>query len=135
MVMRRSVYQFAIVLLAALSLAFSPNLETPDLSTPQNSYQSFVGALKASNTDLLQRIATPTGMTSLMVLAKEGDFTQGLAGLASDLEASQLEFSEITEDIYFVSARTHSGVHKMEFTLEEPGWMLYHWQIGGGAGH
>lgn len=131
--MRRSVYYLAFVLFAALGLAFSGVNETPDLSTPQNSYRSFLNALKDSNTDQLQRVATPTGMTSLMVLAKEGDFTKGLSSLAEDLETSKLDFAEITEDIYFVSARSNSQTHKMEFTLEEPGWMLYHWQIGGGA--
>jgi hypothetical protein len=70
-----------------------------------------------------------------MVLAKEGDFTAGMPGLAQDLESSQLEWAEITEDIYFVSARLQGKVYKMEFTLEEPGWMLYHWQLGGGSGH
>ncbi|MEM1000020.1 MAG: hypothetical protein AAGN35_23400 [Bacteroidota bacterium] len=131
--MPRSVYHFVLILIAGLSLAFTRIGNTPDLSTPQTSYAAFVDALKSSNTDHLQRVATPTGMTSLMVLAEKGDFTAGLSGLAADLEGSHLEFAEITEDIYFVSAQAGESTHKMEFTREEPGWMLYHWQVGGGT--
>jgi hypothetical protein len=139
-VMSRIFYKFSLVAVAVWCLGFASvahngSTTSPDLTTPQNSYQTFINALKTSNTDLLKSVATPTGMTSLMVLAKEGDFTAGMPGLADELESSQLQWDEITEDIYFVAARVQGKVHKMEFTLEEPGWMLYHWQIGGGAGH
>lgn len=136
--MSRFFYTFSVIAVAVWCLGFATvsndnGSNTPDLSTPQNSYLTFVNALKTSNTDLLKSVATPTGMTSLMVLAEEGDFTAGMPGLAQELESSQVQWDEITEDIYFVAARVQGKVHKMEFTHEEPGWMLYHWQIGGGA--
>ena len=138
--MSRFLLKFTIIAVAVGCLGFASvnrinGTHTPDLSTPQNSYLTFVNALKTSNTDLLKSVATPTGMSSLMVLAEEGDFTAGMPGLAHELESSQVQWDEITEDIYFVAARVQGKVHKMEFTLEEPGWLLYHWQIRGGAGN
>ncbi|HEX2900759.1 MAG TPA: hypothetical protein VHS96_13645 [Bacteroidia bacterium] len=107
--------------------------QSPDLSTPQKSFAAFVDILKTGNASALDKVATPTGQVSLDALSESADFNEGLAELGKDLEASKPKWEEITEDIYFVSASVGDKVHKMEFTKEEPGWMLYHWQIGGGA--
>lgn len=118
----------------AFGFRFS-NLDNPDLSTPQKSYLAFVDILKAGNVEALPKVATHTGQSSLVALYSMEEFKNGMTGLGAELGGSTPEWSEITEDIYFASARVGQRLHKMEFTKEEPGWMLYHWQIGGGADH
>lgn len=105
----------------------------PDLSTPQKSFTAFVDILKAGNVSALPRVATPTGQISLVALYQNESYRDGMTVLGKDLAAAKTSWEEITEDIYFASAIVGQKVHKMEFTKEEPGWMLYHWQIGGGA--
>jgi hypothetical protein len=108
---------------------------SPDLSTPQKSFAAFVDILKAGNASALEKVATPTGQVSLVALYELADYSDGMAVLGKELESSHPKWEEITEDIYFASAKVGEKVHKMEFTKEEPGWMLYHWQIGGGSDH
>ena len=110
-----------------------PWLDAPDLSTPQKSFAVFVDILKSGNVSALSKVATPTGQVSLVALNQNDDYKAGMAVLGAELASSKPNWSEITEDIYFASAKVGEKVHKMEFTLEVPGWMLYHWQIGGGA--
>ena len=107
--------------------------DAPDLSTPQKSFAAFVDILKSGDAAALEKVATQTGQVSLDALSESADGNEGLTELGKELEASKPKWEEITEDIYFVSASVGQKVHKMEFTKEEPGWMLYHWQIGGGA--
>ncbi len=107
--------------------------DIPDLSTPQKSFIAFVDILKAGNVSALPRVATPTGQVSLVALYQDESYRDGMTVLGKDLAAAKTSWEEITEDIYFASAVVGQKVHKMEFTKEEPGWMLYHWQIGGGA--
>jgi hypothetical protein len=106
---------------------------TPDLSTPQKSFTAFVDILKSGNISQLSKVATETGQVSLVSLYQNQGDSDGLTILGKELGASKPRWEEITEDIYFASAHIGDKVHKMEFTKEEPGWMLYHWQIGGGA--
>lgn len=129
-------FTFLLLLGAAVwGFGFVSPTGSPDLSTPQNSFEAFVEALKSDNSAQLTHVATPTGLSSLDALDKNADYKEGMPKLATELEASKVEWAQITDDIYFVSASVNQKVHKMEFTLEEPGWMLYHWQIGGGVGH
>lgn len=107
--------------------------DTPDLSTPQKSFAAFVEVLKSGNVAALKNVATPTGRVSLVAICENSESKDGMAVLGKELEASTPQFEEITEDIYFASAKVGNDIHKMEFTKEEPGWMLYHWQIGGGS--
>ncbi len=106
---------------------------TPDLSTPQKSFSVFVDILMSGNAAALQKVATPTGQVSLITLYENDDAQQGMTVLGRELANAKTKWEEITEDIYFASAKVGDKMHKMEFTKEEPGWMLYHWQIGGGA--
>ena len=106
---------------------------TADLSTPQKSFSLFVDILISGNAAALQKVATPTGQTSLLTIYQEENAEAGMTTLGKQLAAANTKWEEITEDIYFASAKVGDKVHKMEFTKEEPGWMLYHWQIGGGA--
>ncbi len=106
---------------------------TPDLSTPQKSYSSFVEILQSGNVSALAKVATPTGQASLVALYQLEEYKAGMTVMGQDLAASEPTWSEITEDIYFASCKIGQKIHKMEFTKEEPGWMLYHWQVGGGA--
>ena len=107
--------------------------DIPDLSTPQKSFTVFVDILKSGNVSALPRVATPTGQVSLVALYQDQNYQEGMTVLGKELAAAKTSWEEITEDIYFASAVVGQKVHKMEFTKEEPGWMLYHWQIGGGA--
>jgi hypothetical protein len=117
-----------------LSFGFRPTgLDALDLSTPQKSFAVFVDILKAGNVSALPKIATPTGQVSLVALYQNAEYKDGMTVLGQDLATATTKWDEITEDIYFASAKVGDKVHKMEFTKEEPGWMLYHWQIGGGA--
>ena len=125
---------FLIVLIFPL-FAFIPanDVTSPDLSTPESSFESIVELLKSGETEQLESIATPTGIKSLVVLAQQSDYENGMTSLGEELDASELAWDEITEDIYFLTARGEGKVHKMEFTKEEPGWTVYHWQLGGGV--
>lgn len=105
----------------------------PDLSTPQKSYEVFVDILQSGDVDALPEVATTTGQVSLVALYKQEEYKEGMKVLGQELSNIEPHWDEITEDIYFATAVTGDRVHKMEFTKEEPGWMLYHWQIGGGA--
>jgi hypothetical protein len=124
-------------LLLAFSFAFwgfTPAHKAPlDLSTPQKSFEAFVEVLSQGKTEDLPAVATETGQVSLVALNEMSDYTEGMKTLGEELGHTQPEWSEITEDIYFASAKVGNKLHKMEFTKEAPGWMLYHWQIGGGA--
>lgn len=125
------------ILILAFSLAFfgfSPVSKSPlDLSTPQKSFDSFVEVLSQGNLEDLPNVATATGQVSLVALNEMTDYKEGIKTLGEELGNTKPEWSEITEDIYFASAKVGDKLHKMEFTKEAPGWMLYHWQIGGGA--
>ncbi|HHG83267.1 MAG TPA: hypothetical protein ENJ82_00835 [Bacteroidetes bacterium] len=133
--MHRKLSFLIIICITLLGFGFSRTTFSPDLSTPQNSFQSFVEVLKSGNSGQLHDVATPTGISSLTALSSDSDYKEGMPVLANELEASNVEWSQITDDIYFVKAKINNKVHKMEFTLEEPGWMLYHWQLGGGVSH
>ena len=125
----------SVLLLAAVLLFSAAALPTdrPDLSTPENAYKALVTALKNSDTEALRGVATPTGISSLTTLYTHEDFKDGLTVLGSELEQAAITWDKITDEIYMTKA-THDGhTHKMEFTREEPGWMLYHWQLGGGV--
>ena len=134
-VMRNKLTIVALALaICALSFGFrGAGANALDLSTPQTSFAVIVDILKAGNVSALPKIATPTGQASLVALYKNEDYQDGMTVLGRDLSTSLTKWEEITEDIYFVSAKVGEKIHKMEFTKEEPGWMLYHWQIGGGA--
>lgn len=120
--------------LCFVSWGFSPAGNSPlDLSTPQKSFEAFVEVLSQGNLDALPSVATETGQVSLVALQEMTDYKEGMKTLGEELGATSPEWSEITEDIYFASAKVGNKLHKMEFTKETPGWMLYHWQIGGGA--
>jgi hypothetical protein len=131
----------SLIVMAALVVGFlgygfrMGGVDSPDLSTPQKSFAAFVDILKSGNVDALGKVATPTGQVSLVALYQIEDYKEGMTVLGTELGNSTPRWEEITEDIYFASARVGEKVHKMEFTKEEPGWMLYHWQIGGGADH
>lgn len=135
MVMRFRPYIIVVTLaICAVSFGFrGAGMGTPDLSTPQKSFAYFVDILKAGNVSGLEKVATPTGQVSLVALYQLDDYKEGMTVLGAELAAAHTNWSEITEDIYFASSKVGDKIHKMEFTLEEPGWMLYHWQIGGGA--
>ena len=105
----------------------------PDISTPEKSFASVVEILKAGETEQLESIATPTGIKSLVVLAQQSDYENGMTSLGEELDASELAWAMITDEIYFLTATGDGKTHKMEFTKEEPGWMLYHLQLGGGV--
>ena len=104
-----------------------------DLSTPEKSFHSFVDVLQSESMEALESLVTPTGMSSLVTVSGHADYEEGMSDLGKELAGSDLEWAEITDDIYFLVATTNGKKHKLEFTLEEPGWMLYHWQLGGGA--
>lgn len=127
-------FVLVLILLGGLNFGFKTRgNQSPDLSTPQKSFAAFVDILKSGDAAALEKVATRTGQVSLDALSDGENVNDGLTELGKELEASKPKWEEITEDIYFVSARIGEKVHKMEFTKEEPGWMLYHWQIGGGA--
>jgi hypothetical protein len=124
----------AIVLLGILSFGFrTAGSGALDLSTPQKSFTVFVDILKAGKVSSLPMVATQTGQASLVALYQDEDYKEGMTVLGHELATATPQWEEITEEIYFASARVGDKVHKMEFTKEQPGWMLYHWQIGGGA--
>jgi hypothetical protein len=134
----RSTRGFSLALLLAMVLltGFRSRPLAPvtmDLSTPELSYQSLVVALKSSDADALKNVATPTGISSLLEASQLEDFKQGLPHLGEDLENASITWDAITDEIYVAKASADGHVHKMEFTREEPGWMLYHWQLGGGV--
>ncbi len=127
-------FVLVLMLLGGLNFGFKTRgNQSPDLSTPQKSFAAFVDILKSGDATALEKVATRTGQVSLDALSDGENVNDGLTELGKELEASKPKWEEITEDIYFVSASIGEKVHKMEFTKEEPGWMLYHWQIGGGA--
>lgn len=109
------------------------NLDRPDLSTPQKAFGVLVETLKTGETESLAQIATETGVESLLEVQDHPDFEGNISSLGNELEAADLSWDAITDDIYVVKAIENSHVHKMEFTRETPGWMLYHWQLGGGV--
>lgn len=126
----------ALLLMVALLFGFKempPRAGTQDLSTPEMAFQSLVVALKTNDTEALKGVATPTGISSLQELSHHDDYKQGLNDLGEDLEDAATTWDPITEEIYVAKASIDGRVHKMEFTREEPGWMLYHWQLGGGV--
>lgn len=124
------------LMLCMMAFGFtSRKLENPDLSTPQKSFVAFVDILKAGNVEALPKVATQTGQISLGALYTMEAFAAGMADLGTELSSSTPEWIEITEDIFFAACKVDNRLHKMEFTKEQPGWMLYHWQIGGGADH
>lgn len=127
--------RYILSLLIVPLFAFLPadKMGNPDISTPEKSFASIVELLKSGETEQLDAIATPTGIKSLVTLAQQSEYENGMATIGEDLDASELAWDEITEDIYFLTARTQGKIHKMEFTKEEPGWMLYHLQLGGGV--
>lgn len=114
--------------LAAPLLAFGPaSRPAVDLSSPELAFGSLVLLLQEGDVQILEQVATPTGVESLQEASP-------LARLGLELSEADLEWSEITEDIYFLRAQyLGEKTHKLEFTREEPGWMLYHWQAGGGV--
>lgn len=127
-------FVFFVLVLGALSWGFKGgSADAPDLSTPQKSFAAFVDILKSGNASALEKVATPTGRGSLVALYQNADYKEGMTVLGQELATSKPKWEEITEDIYFACAQVGEKVHKMEFTREEPGWMLYHWQLGGGA--
>ena len=127
-------FVLVLMLLGGLNFGFKTRgNQSPDLSTPQKSFAAFVDILKSGDAAALEKVATRTGQVSLDALSDGENVNDGLTELGKELEASKPKWEEITEDIYFVSASIGEKVPKMEFTKEEPGWMLYHWQIGGGA--
>ena len=97
-----------------------------DISTPEKSFETFVRVLQSGESDLLAQVVTPTGLHSLESHPQTKD-------LGVELADADQEWLELTEDIYFLTAQSGPNKHKLEFTREEPGWMLYHWQVGGGA--
>lgn len=133
--MRNSVTIVLVLLLATSAFSFRSNVFSPDLSTPEKSFEAFVHALKIEGNKALATVATRTGLSSLMALAENGEYQSGKVDLAKDLSAADIQWDKITDDIYMVAARISGKIHKLEFTLEEPGWMLYHWQLGGGVEH
>lgn len=124
---------FLILIVPLFAFKTANNLDHPDLSTPEKSFASIVDVLKSGETDRLEFMATPTGIKSLVTLAQQSDYENGMTTIGEDLDAAELTWDEITEDIYFLTARSEGKTHKMEFTNEEPGWMLYHLQLGGGV--
>ena len=104
-----------------------------DLSSPEKCFETFVNVLQNESIESLEHVVTPTGMSSLVSISGNESYQQGMADLGRELASCQLEWAEITQDIYFLLASANGKLHKLEFTLEEPGWMLYHWQIGGGV--
>lgn len=115
------------------AFTFAPHAQV-DLSTPELAFGSLVQTLQLEDGVLLEKVVTPTGMVSLeaLHLAPEGE--KSLSLLGKELSSCKLEWSEITDDIYFLKAHSEeASIHKLEFTKEEPGWMLYHWQVGGGV--
>ncbi len=116
-------------------LAFIPadSESNPDISTPEKSFATVVEVLKSGATEQLETIATPTGIQSLIELAQQSDYENGMSSLGEELDSSELNWEMITDEIYFLTARGNDNTHKMEFTKEEPGWMLYHLQLGGGV--
>jgi|GEM_PF-3828126 len=128
-------FRFVVVLFMLPLLAFSPATRnhSPDISTPEKSFDSFVEVLQSGSTDLLKHVVTPTGIKSLVTVVDHEQYKEGISDLGEELAASELNWSEITEDIYFLRATFDARVHKLEFTKEAPGWMLYHWQLGGGV--
>lgn len=114
-------------------LAFKSPEGEFDISTPEKSFKSFVNVLQSESMESLEALVTPTGMSSLVTVSSHEDYEDGMADLGKELAGSVLEWAEITDDIYFLVASVNGKKHKLEFTLEEPGWMLYHWQLGGGA--
>lgn len=127
--------RFFFVLLALPLLAFkSPTgVSEFDLSTPEKSFESFVSILQSESMEALESVVTPTGMSSLVQVSSHDDYQDGMADLGKELAVSQLNWSPITDDIYFLVASIEGKKHKIEFTKEEPGWMVYHWQLGGGV--
>lgn len=128
-------FRFVVAVLMLPLLAFSPARQSNshDLSTPEKSFDFFVEVLQSGSTDLLEHIVTPTGIKSLVTVGELDHYSEGISDLGIELAASELSWSEITEDIYFLTATFDARIHKLEFTKEEPGWMLYHWQLGGGV--
>lgn len=124
---------FLVLILPLFAFKTANTLGNPDLSTPEKSFASIVELLKSGETDRLESMATPTGIKSLITLAQQADYENGMTSIGDDLGAAELSWDEITEDIYFLTARNGGKTHKMEFTKEEPGWMLYHLQLGGGV--
>lgn len=124
----------ALLLLASCLFGFR-GLPTgkQDLSTPELAFQSLVDALKNSDTEALKGVATPTGISSLLGHYSQDGFKEGMNDLGEDLDAAATTWDPITDEIYVAKASIDGRVHKMEFTREEPGWMLYHWQLGGGV--
>lgn len=124
-----------VVVLGGLGMGFRmAEAGSPDLSTPQKSFAAFVDILKSGDMAALGMVATPTGRVSLTSRYEGEGERDGMIDLGLELSAAKPHWEEITEEIYFASAEVEGRVHKMEFTKEEPGWMLYHWQIGGGTG-
>ena len=111
----------------------SPNNDLPDLSSPEKSFLALIEILKSGNTEALPSIATQTGIHSLVALYGQTGFEDGLVDLGNELAASEPTWDAITDEIYVAQALENGHLHKMEFTREEPGWMLYHWQLGGGV--
>lgn len=127
---------FFAIMLSMTAFGFGlKKVENPDLSTPQKSFSAFVDVLKAGNVEALPKVATQTGQISLGALYTMEAYQAGMADLGDELDNTTPEWIEITEDIFFAACKVEGRLHKMEFTKEDPGWMLYHWQIGGGADH
>ncbi|MFN8396607.1 MAG: hypothetical protein U0176_18425 [Bacteroidia bacterium] len=134
--MKRLLGFWSLVLIAGcLGMGFRmAETDAPDLSTPQKSFAAFVDILKSGDMAALGKVATPTGRVSLASRYEGTGERDGMIDLGLELADAKPKWEEITEEIYFASAQVGGNLHKMEFTKEEPGWMLYHWQIGGGAG-
>ena len=136
MTSRSSIVTLALLLFAAVSFVFVQRPSrtfAQDLSTPELAFQSLVAALKSSDSDALKAVATPTGISSLQESAQHDAFKEGFDDLGEELEEAATTWDPITDEIYVAKACIEGRVHKMEFTREEPGWMLYHWQLGGGV--
>lgn len=129
----RSIYFSILIVFSLVWVGFDSPGNNMDISTPEKSFDAFVKVLQSGESELLEKVATPTGLTSLSESALESYSDKGIVGLGEELASSRQEWLQITEDIYFLTAQHGARTHKMEFTKEEPGWMLYHWQIGGGS--
>ena len=124
---------FLVLILPLFAFKAGDVVSRPDISTPEKSFQSFVSIIQTGETESLEYILTPTGFSSLASLSNNNDYRDGVKDLGKELADSNLDWAEITEDIYFLKAEFNSKTHKLEFTKEASGWMLYHWQLGGGV--
>jgi len=121
-----------LLVLVSLVYSFAPSTTGTDLSTPHKAFETLVEVLESGEHSRLKEIVTPTGLHSLESQQVLED-SEKASVLVQEWEDSEQDWMEITEDIYFLKAQSGDKIHKLEFTREEPGWMLYHWQLGGGS--